>query len=87
MNPSSAVKNINTPAEATANGNPNPEWLTVAEACAYARISKGLLYNLLNRQLIRSVSLRQLGQSKGKRIVGADSLRNFLNSRATGGEG
>jgi hypothetical protein len=66
--------------------NQNPEWFSVSEAMTFTRFSKGLLYNLMNRGLIKSVSLRERGMVKGKRIISVDSLRNFLNSRASGGE-
>lgn len=64
---------------------PAPEWLRVSEACKYSRLSKPKLYDLMNRQLIKSVSLRERGQIKGTRLVSFDSLRQFLESRASGG--
>ena len=62
------------------------EWLRIKEACDYSRLSKPKLYDLLNRGLIRSVSLRERGQIKGTRLICFDSLRQFLNSRASGGQ-
>ncbi len=67
--------------------NLQPEWLRVSDACRYSSISKAKLYDLINRGQIRSVSLRERGQIKGTRLISADSLRRFLESRATGGEG
>jgi predicted DNA-binding transcriptional regulator AlpA len=61
------------------------EWLRVKEACDYSRLSKPKLYDLMNRGLIKSVSLRERGQIKGTRLVSFDSLRQFLESRASGG--
>ncbi len=61
------------------------EWLRVSEACQYSRLSKPTLYNLLNRGLVKSVSLRERGQIKGTRLISFDSLRGFLESRASGG--
>jgi excisionase family DNA binding protein len=70
----------------SASSEPTPvEWLRVKEACHYSRISKATLYALLNRGLIRSVSLRERGQIKGTRLISFDSLKHFLDSRATGG--
>jgi hypothetical protein len=63
-----------------------PEWLRVSEACAYSRLSKPKLYQLLNRGLIKSCSLKERGQIKGTRLISSDSLRMFLQSRASGGE-
>lgn len=65
---------------------PPREWLRVKEACEYSRLSKPKLYELLNRGLIKSVALRERGQIKGTRLISFDSLRQFLESRATGGQ-
>ena len=61
------------------------EWLRVQEACEYSRLSKPLLYRLMNRGLIRNVSLRERGRVRGARLISFDSLRQYLESRATGG--
>lgn len=61
------------------------DWLRVAEACAYCRLSKPKLYDLLNRGLVKSVSLKERGQIKGTRLVSFHSLKDFLESKATGG--
>ncbi|MEX2581197.1 MAG: helix-turn-helix domain-containing protein [Verrucomicrobiales bacterium] len=63
----------------------NPEWLRIVEACEYARVSKPVIYDWMNKGWIKNVSLRQRGQIKGVRLVSFDSLRAFLESRATGG--
>jgi hypothetical protein len=74
---------------AHAGGNPNSsipqDWLRVSEACAYCRVSKPKLYDLLNRGLVKSVSLKERGQIKGTRLVSFHSLKAFLESKATGG--
>lgn len=62
-----------------------PEWVRVSEACAYARVSKPVLYNWINRGLIKTFSARERGQIKGTRLIFLPSLRHFLESRATGG--
>ena len=64
----------------------SPEWLRVTEAVAYSRISKPKLYDLINRGLIKSVSLLHRGQFKGTRLISFASLRAFLESRAKGGD-
>ena len=63
----------------------HPEWLRVKEAVAYSRLSKAKLYQLFNRSLIKTVSLRERGMVKGTRLVSYDSLRDFLDKRASGG--
>lgn len=62
-----------------------PEWITVAEACQYAAVSKPILYTWMNRGLVKNFSMRERGQVRGVRRVSFDSLRHFMHSRATGG--
>jgi len=86
-----ATKKVHTSALATAASespsvHSQPEWMRVKEACAYSRVSKPKLYDLTNRGLIKSVSLRERGMVRGTRLVSSDSLRTFLESRASGGE-
>lgn len=83
----------NKTAPAHASENPSTEtnalpreWLRIKEACEFSRLSKPKLYDLINRSLIQTVSLRERGQIKGTRLVSFDSLRDFLRSRMTGGE-
>jgi hypothetical protein len=64
----------------------NPEWLRVKEAQNFSRLSKPKLYQLFNLGLIKTVSLRERGMVRGTRLVSFDSLRAFLESRASGGE-
>ena len=61
------------------------EWLTVSEACQYARCSKPFLYTLFRRGLVRNVSFRERGKTRGLRRVSFDSLKYFLEFHATGG--
>jgi len=72
------------PSTTTAPALPQ-EWLRISEAVQYSRLSKPTLYGLIHRGLIKSVSLRERGQLKGTRLVSFDSLRAFLESRASGG--
>jgi excisionase family DNA binding protein len=64
---------------------PPPEWIRVSEACQYSRLSKATLYSLLNQGLIRSYTTRKPGQIKGTRLISFASLREHLESNATGG--
>ncbi len=68
-----------------APANVPQDWLRVSEACAYCRVSKPKMYDLLNRGLVKSVSLKERGQIKGTRLVSFHSLKAFLESKATGG--
>ena len=62
------------------------DWLRVKEACSFSRLSKPKLYQLINAGKIKSVSLRERGQIRGTRLISFDSLRHFLDSRASGGD-
>jgi hypothetical protein len=62
-----------------------PEWITVAQACKFASISKPVLYGWMNRGLVKNFSAKERGQVRGVRRVSFDSLRAFLNSRSSGG--
>jgi predicted DNA-binding transcriptional regulator AlpA len=70
----------------TTHSSLNPEWIRVSEACEFARVSKPVIYDWMNKGWIKNVSLRQRGQMKGTRLISFDSLRGFLESRATGGD-
>jgi hypothetical protein len=48
--------------------------------------SRSHLYLLASQGLIRSVSIRRTGTTRGRRLYDCASIRNFLNKRATGGE-
>jgi len=72
--------------ENQSSGTIPTEWVRVKEACEYARVSKPVLYDWINNGLIRSFSNCKRGQIKGTRLISFESLRNFLESRATGGE-
>lgn len=61
------------------------DWLRVSEACAYSRVSKPKMYDLINRGLVRSVSFKEEGQIKALRLVSFHSLKALLESKATGG--
>lgn len=63
-----------------------PEWIRVSEACAYSRLGKAAIYDLINRGLIRSYANRRPGQIKGTRLISFASLREHLESNATGGQ-
>jgi len=61
-----------------------PEFLRIPEACRLSRLSKPKIYDLINRGLIKSISLRERGQIKGTRIIVGDSLRAYLMSKVEG---
>lgn len=70
--------------------NPNifvtspPEWLRVKDACRLASISRSVLYELMRDGIVKSVSLRRRGNSRGSRRVNAESLREFMESHVAG---
>jgi predicted site-specific integrase-resolvase len=56
------------------------EWLRITQACHLASISRSALYEWLKSGKVKSISLRKKGNSRGSRLVNAESLREFLNS-------
>ncbi|MEN3939706.1 helix-turn-helix domain-containing protein [Prosthecobacter sp. SYSU 5D2] len=87
--PKTGAEAARTTAAAADSRQPPPqaEWMRVKEACAFSCLSKPKLYELMNQGHIKSVALRERGQSKGTRLVSIGSLRAFLESRASGGNG
>jgi hypothetical protein len=59
----------------------NPEFLDALGVRERFGIKRSLLYELLGDGLIRSVSLRRRGQSRGKRLFCVDSIRDFLREQ------
>jgi len=59
----------------------DPEFLDAAGVQARFSIKRSLLYELLGDGVIRSVSLRRRGQSRGKRLFAVDSIREFLRKQ------
>ena len=49
-------------------------------------LSRSHAYLLIEEGLIRSVSIRRPGTTRGRRLFDCASVRAFLNKRATGGE-
>lgn len=55
-----------------------PEFCNHRQATAIFGLSRSHLYLLSEEGKIKSVSLRERGRSKGKRLFVADSIRDFL---------
>ena len=71
---------------APASTMPEPEWIRVKQAIAWSGIGETKLYGLMASKKIKSVALRERGETKGTRLISFPSLRGFLESKATGGE-
>lgn len=61
-----------------------PKWLRLPEASRLFGPSRSKLYELIRAGKIRSVSLREEGQTKGTRLISYASLAGYLESLATG---
>ena len=59
----------------------DPEFLDAVGVRERFGIKRSLLYELISLGLIKSVSLRRRGQSRGKRLFSVDSIRAFLRSQ------
>jgi hypothetical protein len=62
-----------------------PEWLRIPDAIRMSGVGRSTLYNLLNSGHIKSVVLRRRGCQRGIRLIGADSLRAYIESFAVEG--
>jgi hypothetical protein len=76
---SKVANNIVAPVQASLASD--PEFLDAAGLQARFGIKRSLAYALLGDGVIKGVSLRRRGQSRGKRLFSVDSVRRFLNSR------
>lgn len=63
-----------------------PEWIDCRRVKSLFTISRSTAYRLADEGKIKTVSLRERGNVRGKRLFSYDSIAAFLNSRATGGE-
>jgi len=49
-----------------------------SQVCPYSGLRRGALYSLWREGLIETISLRRVGRSRGRRLIVASSLRNYL---------
>jgi hypothetical protein len=63
-----------------------PEWIDCRRVKSLFTLSRSTIYRLADEGKIRTLSLRERGHVRGKRLFGYDSIVAFLNARATGGE-
>lgn len=64
-----------------------PEWEDPRAIQQRFGIGKTTLYRLIDEGKIRSVSLKERGKLRGKRLIFTDSVAAFLDARVTEGEG
>ena len=62
-----------------------PEWLRLPDAVRVSGVGRSTLYNLITSGAIKSVALRKRGCQRGIRLISADSLRDYIESFASGG--
>lgn len=65
---------------------PRSEWLRPKEIPSYFGIGRSKIYELIAAGKVKSVSLRKRGQKHGTRLVSYDSIANYLESLAEGGD-
>ena len=63
-----------------------PEWLRPKDIPKFFGIGRSKVYELITDGKVKSISLRKRGQKHGTRLVSYDSLANYLESIASGGE-
>lgn len=77
---------LDNKAGAAKQGELKPEFLRPAAACRVFALGRTKIYELIAEGKIASVSLRRRGQRHGSRLISYDSLKNYLESLAEGGE-
>jgi hypothetical protein len=75
-----------TDAGAAKHGELKPEWIRPKDVPRYFGLGRTATYALLSEGKLRSVSMRKRGQRHGTRLISYDSLKNYLESLAEGGE-
>ncbi len=63
-----------------------PEWLRIQQASALFGVGRTKLYELIGSGRIKTVSMRERGQTRGTRLISYDSLSEYLESQASGGD-
>lgn len=59
------------------------EWISLpppGKECPLTGMRRGLLYGLIQRKLIKSVTLRHPGTTRGRRLIYWPSLRDYLRN-------
>lgn len=67
-----------------ASGAVKPEFLALPRpgtVCPVCGLGRSYLYQLITEGKIQSVSLRQRGKTRGKRLIVADSVLTYLRSQ------
>lgn len=64
-----------------------PEWGDAKAVSRHFGLSRSTLYRLAGDGKIRTSSLRERGRSRGKRLFSMDSVADYIDSHASGGEG
>ncbi|MDQ8191571.1 hypothetical protein [Roseibacillus persicicus] len=60
--------------------SPTPEWLTIFGASIYSGLSKSLIYELIDDDLIVSATVLRPGRKRGRRLIQRRSLDEFIES-------
>jgi Helix-turn-helix domain len=66
-------------------GTVKPEWLRIPDAARFSGLGRSSLYELIREGKIKSVCLRKRNNSRGVRLISADSLSSLIESAANGG--
>jgi len=77
---------LHNEAGAAQQGELKPTWIRHKDVYRHFALGRTKTYELLASGKIKSVSLRKRGQRHGTRLISYDSLKNYLESLAEGGE-
>ena len=59
-----------------------PEWLRLPEATRFSGIGRSSLYELMAEGKIKSACIRKRGNTRGIRLISADSISAYIESLA-----
>lgn len=59
------------------------KWFRPAESKERVGVSRGTIYSLIKRGLVKSISLRGKGQKQATRLVSLDSVHEYYERLAT----
>ncbi len=78
--------NTNSHDGASRQGELKPEWIRPKDVPRFFGLGRTATYELIAANKIKSVSMKKRGQKHGTRLISYDSMRDYLESLATGGE-
>jgi hypothetical protein len=65
-------------------GAARPEWLRIPDATRFSGLRRSSLYELIKEGRVKSICFRKRNNTRGIRLISADSLSSLIESAANG---